>query len=372
MIPEKVLETTLRGFLSPIAPLLDDTRVTEILINGPHSIYAERGGKLELSPQKFQSRDGLMAALRLVAQGAGRTFDRDHPILEARLPDGSRLEAILDPICSGGPGVAIRRFSREKLDIVRLVELGAMTETARDFLEVMVLAKRNIIVAGGTGSGKTSILNALAGLSPRDDRIVVMEDSRELALNHEHVLALEARPPDAKGRGGITIRDLFKATLRMRPDRIVVGEIRSGEALDLIQAMTSGHGGCMSTVHATYPVDTMNRLETMAMMGGVELPLSVLRSQLASAVDLIVQTSRLRGGRRAITHITEVHGLDENGRYQLTDLFLGRQERSESGGFGFTLTPTHKLPACASALAESGLNLPKPMLARAQQERSQA
>src|SRR5690606_33608379 len=234
-----------------------------------------------------------------------------------------------------------------------------LTADAAELLQAFVVCKRNIVVAGGTGSGKTSLLNALSALIPEEERVLVIEDARELQLQREHVVQLEARPPDPRGRGAVTIRDLFKASLRMRPDRIVLGEIRSGEALDLIQAMTSGHGGCLTTVHATYPIDTLNRLETMALMGGVELPLVALRAQLASAVDIVVQTSRLRDGSRRVTHITEVCGLDEHDRYRLRDLFT---LVSDPGGrSGFRLRPTGALPACLPLLTAQGFGVPESM-----------
>jgi pilus assembly protein CpaF len=242
------------------------------------------------------------------------------------------------------------------------MEFDALTRDSAEFLRVLIECKQNIVVAGGTGSGKTSMLNALSALIPSGERIVVIEDARELQLQREHVVQLESRPPDAKGKGSITIRDLFKATLRMRPDRIVLGEIRSGEALDLIQAMTSGHGGCLTTVHATYPIDTLNRLETMALMGGVELPLTALRSQLASAVDVIVQTARLRDGSRKVTHISEVVGADPVHGYSIRDLFgfdptLARKGPESS----YRLVPTGVLPGCLPLLNSHGLDLPSAM-----------
>lgn len=359
MIPADLYERTLRGFLAPIVTFLDDERVTEILVNGPGGIFVERGGRLVRTTASFGSAEALLSALRLIAQYAGRAFDEAHPILEARLPDGSRVEALLPPVAPDGPSVAIRRFSKERLTLEKLLAFGALTADAAELLQAFVVCKRNIVVAGGTGSGKTSLLNALSALIPEEERVLVIEDARELQLQREHVVQLEARPPDPRGRGAVTIRDLFKASLRMRPDRIVLGEIRSGEALDLIQAMTSGHGGCLTTVHATYPIDTLNRLETMALMGGVELPLVALRAQLASAVDIVVQTSRLRDGSRRVTHITEVCGLDEHDRYRLRDLFT---LVSDPGGrSGFRLRPTGALPACLPLLTAQGFGVPESM-----------
>jgi pilus assembly protein CpaF len=360
MIPPSVYESTLRGFFAPIATFLDDESVTEILVNGPGDIFVERKGRLSKIEAKFESEDRLLSALRVIAQYVGRPFDAAHPILEGRLPDGSRVEALLPPVAPDGPSVAIRRFSKERLTLGRLLEFGALTADAAETLRVLIECKQNVVVAGGTGSGKTSLLGALSALIPDGERVIVLEDARELALQQEHVVQLEARPPDARGKGAVTIRDLFKASLRMRPDRLVLGEIRGGEALDLIQAMTSGHGGCLATVHATYPIDTMNRLETLALMGGVELPLFALRAQLASAVDIIVQTARLRGGRRMVTHITEVCGVDPTHGYRLKDIFSSLPRRpGPSGATEQELEPTGVLPDCLGLLQAHGLDLPK-------------
>jgi pilus assembly protein CpaF len=371
MIPKLIFETALRGFLSPIVPLLDDEAVTEVLINGPSEVFVERKGTLSKTELHFASEESLLSALRVIAQFVGRPFDTNHPILEGRLPDGSRVEALLPPIAPDGPSVAIRRFSKDRLTLGRLLELGAMTHDAAETLRVLVECKRNIVVAGGTGSGKTSLLNAISSLIPAGERIVVLEDARELQLQREHVVQLETRPADARGKGQITIRDLFKATLRMRPDRIVLGEIRSGEALDLVQAMTSGHGGCLTTVHASYPIDAMNRLETMALMGGVELPLVALRAQLASAVDFVVQTARLRDGRRLVTHVTEVAGVDAEHGYRLKDLFVAMPARQPDGSSRQVLEPTGVLPNCLPLIHAQGLDLPRGLLEVARRARNE-
>ena len=347
MIPREVYETTIRQFFAPLCPFFDDPSVSEILVNGHEEIIVERAGRLERTPARFASEHQLLAAIRHLSQYIGRRVDRENPILEGRLPDGSRVEAILPPAAALGPHLAIRRFSRETLTIDKLVGFGALTNEAAEALRDLVGRAKNVIVAGGTGSGKTSMLNALSSFIPDDQRVLVIEDARELQLQKAHLVHLEAQPADAKGRGAVSVRDLFKATLRMRPDRIVIGEIRGGESLDLIQAMTSGHGGCMSTVHATYPRDTLTRLETMALMSEVELPLAALRQQIASAVQIIVQVSRASDGSRGVTHITEVVGYDAAEGYQLRDLFLrtadpaggqtelramGEAERAFSGG----------------------------------------
>lgn len=359
-IPREVFSETLLQFFAPIRPYLEDPSVSEVMINGPEQIFIERKGKLELTPAKFPSREALMSALRNAAQFVGKSLDEHRPILEGRLPDGSRIEAVLPPAAPDGPHVAIRRFFQETLTVSRLVGFGALTEDAASSLHAFVAAKLNILVAGGTGSGKTSMLNALSSFVPDGERVVVIEDSRELQLQRDHVVQLEARPPDPRGRGQVTVRDLFRATLRMRPDRIVVGEIRGGEALDLIQAMTSGHGGCLSTLHATYPRDTLTRFETMAMMSDLQMPLVALRIQLASAVNLIVQVSRYQDGSRKISHITEVLGFDaDKGEYITQDIFL-RQHHGlgEHGEVLSDFLPTGAMPRCLEQLHEHGVDLP--------------
>jgi len=360
MIPKEVFEQTLLSFLAPVKAYLTDPRVTEVMINGPDEVFIERAGRIEKTDARFPSRDALVAALRNIAQFVGRSADEERPILEARLPDGSRVEAILPPVAPDGPHVAIRRFFREALTVDKLIEINAITADAVQMLSAVVAGKQNIIVAGGTGSGKTSLLNVLSGFAAEDERIVVIEDSRELQLFGGHVVQLEARPPDARGKHAVTIRDLFRATLRMRPDRIVVGEIRGGEALDLVQAMTSGHGGCLSTVHATYPIDTLNRLETMALMSDVELPLRALRVQIASAIDWIVQTARQRDGSRCVTHVTEVQGYEPERGFILGDVFHRQFEGiDEYGRVRSRLLPTGNVPQCAEVLRGMGLEVPR-------------
>ncbi len=359
MIPREVFAETIAQFFEPIRSLFDDESVSDIMINGPSTIYVERRGVLELTHARFPSREALEAALRNVAQYVGKTIDPERPILEGRLPDGSRIEAVLPPAAPDGPTVSIRRFFKETLTVARLIDLGAMTDEAASALHAIVASKLNVVVAGGTGSGKTSMLNALSSFIPDGERVVTIEDARELQLQRAHVVALESRPPDARGRGAVTIRDLFRATLRLRPDRIVVGEIRGGEALDMIQAMTSGHGGCMSTLHATYPSDTLARLETMGMMSDVQMPLAALRIQLASAINFIVQTSRLPDGSRKITHITEVCGFDPaTDEYVTQDIFLLRY--GNDGGVVTTeLVPTGALPRTLDVVRAHGFDLPE-------------
>jgi len=345
--------------MAPIAQWFDDDAVTEIIVNGPRDVYVERKGRLSRVDSTFETHAKLLSTLRLVAQYAGRPLDDLHPILEAHLPDGSRVEALLPPIAPDGPCLAIRRFSKDRLTIERLLELGALTPDAAQTLQILIECKQNVVIAGGTGSGKTSMLNALSAFIPADERIIVIEDSRELQLQREHVVQLETRTADARGKGAIGMRDLFKASLRMRPDRIILGEIRGGEALDLVQAMTSGHGGCLATVHATYPLDALNRLETLALMGGIDLPLHALRNQVVSAIDIVVQTARFRDGTRCVTHISEVCGVDAQHGYQVQDIFSNRVQRMpKSDKVVSELIPSGVMPNCLELVRSNGYDLP--------------
>lgn len=364
MIPREVFDATLLQFFAPIRPYLDDPTVSEIMINGPSVIYVERAGKLEKTDARFTSSEALMAAVRNLAQYVGRVVSEERPILEGRFPDGSRVEALLPPIAMDGPLVSIRRFTKHTLTVARLLEMGSLSADAAAFLALLVGCKQNIVISGGTGSGKTSLLNVSSSFIAPEERVVVIEDSRELQLQRLHVLQLEAQPPDAAGRGAVSIRDLFRATLRMRPDRIVVGEIRGGEALDLVQAMTSGHGGCLTTVHASYPVDALSRLETMALMSEIGLPLFALRAQIASAVDAVVQASRLADGSRVVTHISEVLGHDPQGGYRLQDIFVrDYRGKTPDGNIISDLVPTGVIPRSLEAIRAQGLQLPAGMLA---------
>lgn len=329
-----IYESTLAFFLKPLQDFLDNPSVSEIMVNGKDEVYVERGGVMEKTAARFASEDHLMAAVKNVAQYTGKRIAGDTSRFDSRLPDGSRVHVVLPPSSRNGIVVSIRKFSRQKLTLQRLVELGSLTEEAKEFLELAVFLAKNMIASGGTSSGKTSLLNALSGAIPEHQRIVVLEDSTELQLSQQHVLYFEARPADRYGKGAVTIRDLFHSTLRLRPDRIVIGEIRGGEALDMIQAMTSGHSGSMSTLHANNPRDSLNRLETMALMSGIEIPLFALRSQIASAVDLVVQACRLPDGSRRVTHISEVMPLSEAGKYEMQDLFRYQSQKANGGSPG--------------------------------------
>lgn len=324
-----VYEQTLEHLLGPVQHFLHDPSVSEVMINGFDEIYIERRGKLERTEVRFQNEDALRAAMRNVAQFVGKRLDPSFLSLEARLPNGSRVHIMQPPASRKGLCATIRKFAHTPLSLYDMVAAGTLSEQAAEVLDLCVQLGKNIVVSGGTSSGKTTLLNTLSARISADERILVLEDSTELQLQQEHVVSFEAQPPDRHGHGGITIRELFKASLRMRPDRIVIGEIRGGEALDMIQAMTSGHAGSMSTCHANNPRDALNRLETMALMGGVEMPLFAIRSQLASALDLIIQIVRSRDGHRRITHITEVLELNDAGSITICDLF-----RVDMGGEG--------------------------------------
>ncbi len=326
-LPPHVFQDTLRELFAPIQQGLEDELVSEIMINAHDEIYVERAGALKLTSWKFASEYAFMAALRNLSQFVRRELSERVPILEARLPDGSRVEAIIPPASPSGPTACIRRFRREALTLECLIELGALTPEVAATLRAAVESRRNVVVGGGSGTGKTSLLNVLASQVDESERVIVIEDSKELQLPLPHVVQLEAQPASASGRIAISVRELLNATLRMRPDRIVIGEIRGPEALDLLQAMTSGHRGCLSTVHATLPRDTLNRVETMALMSDVNVPSAVLRSQIASAIDIVVQVARAGDGKRHVSHVSEVLGFDERDGYELRTLFVEEQEK---------------------------------------------
>jgi pilus assembly protein CpaF len=294
----------------PLQRLLDDPDVTEIMVNRMDQIYVERKGKLTLSDSRFSSEDHLRRVIERIVSKVGRRIDESSPLVDARLEDGSRVNAVIPPLAVGGSSLTIRKFSKVPLTVQNLIDFGTLTPEMAELLQACVRAKLNIIVSGGTGTGKTTLLNVLSSFIQHDQRIVTIEDAVELQIQQEHVVRLESRPPNTEGRGEVTIRDLLRNSLRMRPDRIVVGEVRGGESLDMLQAMNTGHDGSLSTVHSNSPRDAVARLETLVLMAGMDLPLRAIREQIASAVHLIVQISRLRDGSRRITHVTEVQGME--------------------------------------------------------------
>jgi len=304
----------------PIQPLLDDPTVTEIMVNGPKLVFAERKGVLSETDVTFESDDHVREIIERIAKPLGRTVSRKTPLLDARLPDGSRVNAVIAPCAIDGPSITIRKFSSKRLTAADLVSFGTMTQPVADFLQGCVAGRLNIVVSGGTGSGKTTLLNVLSGFIPSDERIVTIEDAAELNLHQKHVVRLEMARPDPDGTGEVTIRELVRNALRMRPERIVVGECRGGEALDMLQAMNTGHDGSMTTLHANTPRDSISRIETMALMSGIDFPIKVIREQISSAVELFVQQTRLRDGTRKITHLTEIAGM-EGDRVVLQDIF---------------------------------------------------
>src|SRR4051794_13266195 len=343
--------------LGPLEPLLRDESITEIMVNGPRQVFIERGGKIELTNVTFQNDDHVMRIIDRIIAPIGRRVDESSPMVDARLVDGSRVNAVIPPISLIGPAITIRKFAASPLTVDDLVRFGTSTPEMFDFLKACVEARLNIFVAGGTGSGKTTMLNILSSFIPADERIVTIEDAAELQLRQEHVVTLESRPANIEGKGAIPIRELVRNALRMRPDRIIVGECRSGEALDMLQAMNTGHDGSMSTGHANTPRDMLSRLETMVLMAGVELPLRAVREQIASAVDLIVHQDRLKDGTRKITNITEVQGM-EGDVIVLQDVFLFEQTGILEGKVQGRLKPTGVRPRFAEKFEAHGIHLP--------------
>jgi pilus assembly protein CpaF len=315
----------------PIQPLLDDPDVSEVMVNGPKKVFIEKSGKLTKSGVAFDDDDHVTRIIDRIILPLGRRVDADSPTVDARLPDGSRVNAVIRPCSIDGPCITIRKFKKDKLSVQQLIDFGSLTHNMAEFIRACVLAHLNIVISGGTGSGKTTLLNVLSSYIPEEERIVTIEDAAELQLQQDHVLRLETKVANIDGKGSVTIRDLVRNSLRMRPDRIIVGECRGGEALDMLQAMNTGHDGSLTTLHANTPRDALSRLETMVLMSGMDLPLKVVRQQISSAVDLIIQQTRLKDGSRKVTAITEVVGM-EGDTVVMTDVFKFEQTGVGPGG----------------------------------------
>jgi pilus assembly protein CpaF len=343
--------------LGPLEPLLRDDTITELMVNGPQQVYIEREGRLELTNVTFQNDEHVMKIIQRIIAPIGRRVDESSPMVDARLADGSRVNAIIPPLSLVGPVITIRKFSATPFTVEDLIRFGTATPEMFEFLEACVKARLNIFVAGGTGSGKTTMLNILSSFIPDDERIVTIEDAAELQLRQEHVVTLEARPSNIEGKGAVPIRELVRNALRMRPDRIVVGECRSAEALDMLQAMNTGHDGSMSTGHANTPRDMLSRLETMVLMAGMDLPLKAIREQIASAVDLIVHQNRLKDGSRKIVNITEVQGM-EGDVIVMQDIFVFEQTAVVEGKIQGKLRPTGIRPKFVEKFEVHGIHLP--------------
>ena len=350
------ITTGLIGF-GPLQALLDDGDVTEVMVNGPSAVYAERNGRILKTDIVFINNEQIIRVIENIVRPLGRTISPDYPAVDARLPDGSRVNAIIPPVAIDGPSITIRKFPKERLGIPDLIRLGSLSEKMAEFLEACVKARLNIIISGGTGSGKTTLLNILSSFIPPEERIVTIEDAAELQLQQEHVVRLETKPSDAGKANEMTIRALVRNSLRMRPDRIVVGEVRGGEALDMLQAMNTGHDGSLTTVHANSPRDAIARLETLVLMAGLDLPVRMVRQQIASAVDLFIQQSRLPDGSRKVTYITEVAGM-EGDMVTMTDVFKFEQTgTSPEGNVIGHLKATGLRPIFMARLKASGFDL---------------
>jgi pilus assembly protein CpaF len=344
------------GF-GPLQPLLEDDTITEIMVNGPKNVYVERKGKIHRVPVTFENNDHVMRIIDRIVAPLGRRIDESSPYVDARLQDGSRVNAVIPPISLVGPTLTIRKFSKNPITVDQLIQFGSVSPEAVQFLKACVEARLNILISGGTGSGKTTLLNVMSSFIPGDERIITIENAAELQLRQEHVVTLESRPPNIEGRGEITIRDLVINSLRMRPERIIVGECRGGETLDMLQAMNTGHDGSMTTAHANSPRDAIARVETMCLMAGMDLPVRAIREQVASAVDLIAQQERMRDGTRKITSITEVSGM-EGDVITMTDIFVFEQTGIENGKIIGRLRPTGLRPKFMDQIETAGINLP--------------
>jgi pilus assembly protein CpaF len=358
---DEVLDETF-GF-GPLEVLLKDPTISDILINGPHKIYVERRGKLEKTDVKFRDNEHLLQIIDRIVSKVGRRVDETSPMVDARLPDGSRVNAIIPPLALDGPSMSIRRFGSNPLKLEDLLNYKAFTPEMAMLMEACMKARLNVVISGGTGCGKTTLLNTLSSFIPHDERIVTIEDAAEVQLQQDHVVRLETRPPNIEGKGAVTTRDLVKNALRMRPDRIIVGECRGGEALDMLQAMNTGHSGSMTTLHSNSPRDALARLETMVMMAGADLPVKAMRQQVSSSVDLIIQVNRLQGGPRKMTSITEVMNMDQD-IIIMQEVFRYRQTGVDQNGRAYgQFEATGVRPTFVPRLEQKGIKLPSNMFA---------
>ncbi len=356
---ERLFEAIVAEILGfgPIEVLLSDETVSEIMVNGPEKIFIEQKGKLTRAPVTFEGDEHVMRVIDRIVSPLGRRIDESSPYVDARLPDGSRVNAIIPPLALNGPTITIRKFEKDPLVIDDLVRFGSMSNEVAEFFRACVMGRLNIVVSGGTGSGKTTLLNVLSSFIPENERIITVENAAELQLRQDHVVTLESRPPNIEGKGEVSIRDLVINTLRMRPDRVVVGECRGGETLDMLQAMNTGHDGSLTTAHANTPRDMLSRLETMCLMAGMELPVRAIREQIASAVDMIIQQSRLRDGSRKVMNVTEVQGM-EGDVIVMSDIFLFEQQGIENGKIVGRLKPTGIRPKFYERIEQAGVHLP--------------
>jgi pilus assembly protein CpaF len=350
--------------LGPLEELMRDPAVTDILVNGPNQVYVERTGRLELSIARFRDEKHLMQVIQRIAAGVGRRIDESSPMLDARLQDGSRVNAIIPPLSLGGSAMSVRRFAGVKIDAARLVELGAWTAEMSRFVEAAVRCRANVLVAGGTGTGKTTLLNVLSKWIPPSERVITIEDAAELNLQRDHVVPLETRPPNIEGRGEVSQRDLLKNTLRMRPDRIIIGEVRGAECLDMLQAMNTGHEGSMTTVHANSPRDALRRIENMVAMSGMNWPIHVIRDQMANTLDVVIHATRMTGGRRKVTSIVEVCGMERD-VILVQEIFRFRQEGIDKDGHATgTFEPCGVRPKLLDRMTREGLDVPATMFSK--------
>jgi pilus assembly protein CpaF len=358
--PMSVYEAAIQNFLGPVLPFLQDPTITEVLINGPDTIFIETKGKLQKTTARFASEDDLRAAVNNIAQSVGRRISEEEPRLDARLPDGSRIHAVIPPLARCGTVVSIRKFTQTKMSFKDYIKLGAISVDGAQFLDVCMFLGKNILVSGGTGSGKTTLLGLLCSRIPPGQRVIVIEDASELQINYEHIVNFETRTANAEGKGEVSMRDLLKSSLRLRPDRIIVGEVRSSEALELINAMNTGHKGCLGTIHANSPADAIVRLEALAMGGDAKLSEKAVQYQVASAIDLIVQVSRLSDGSRRIMSIAELRGLNPDRSYNTVEIYnIPNLRRGADGKLTGDLRPTGEVPTFMAEIEDNRIPFPR-------------